>query len=233
MNTPKKIACAALAVALSCGMFACSSQEQPSDKQEGEAQEQPAVETHGMGETTGTDVVSFTLDRAELAIALENSGAATIGYGADGLAQDSYFMPKEYDAEEDSDNPFVAPKGHTLVSMTFTVENLDRTFLNLDEASPESFIAVNYEGQTYTKDADLYDDPNAITVRYGAQNKNGAGWRNYSTGSILMEAGATESFKCMVDIPVETSDLKSPFQVTFNLPTSSGETQAFTYSVNA
>lgn len=233
MKTSTRIAALAISAALSCGLFACSAQDQTVESQDSNAEGQPAVETHAIGETVETDVVSFTLDRAELAIALENSGAATIGYGADGLADDAYFMPKEYNAEEDSDNPFVASKGHTLVSMTFTASNLDRTSLGLDGGTPENFIAVGYDGQIYTKDADLTDDPNAIRARYGAQNENGAGWKDYTLGNILMGAGETNSYKCMVDIPVEIEDFGSDFQVAFNLPTSSGETQAYTFAVNS
>ena len=233
MKASTGIAVLTISVALSCGLFACSAQDQTAESQNSNTQEQPAVETQAVGETVKTDVVSFTLERAELAIALENSGAATIGYGADGMADDAYFMPKEYNAEEDSDNPFVASKGHTLVSMTFSASNLDRTSLELDGGTAEKFIAVNYEGQTYTKDADLSDDPNAIRVRYGVQNENGAGWKDYSSSNILMGAGESNSYKCMVDIPVEIEDFQSAFQVTFNLPTSSGETQAYTYAVNS
>lgn len=197
-----------------------------------------AAETviYNVGDTVETDVARFTLDRAELAIALENSGAATVGYGADGLADDNYFMPKEYNADEDANNPFVAAKGHTLVSLTFTAENLDRDFLYLDDNNPEDFFAVDYNGTVYTGERDI-DKDGTLDVRYGVENINGEGWKDYShmgmpVSGILMEVGETASYKCYIDFPAEIEDLSSPFKVTVNLPNSSEETTPFTFVVN-
>ena len=78
MKTSTRIAALAISAALSCGLFACSAQDQTVESQDSNAEGQPAVETHARGETVETDFVSFTLDRAELSIALDNSGAATI-----------------------------------------------------------------------------------------------------------------------------------------------------------
>lgn len=228
-----RIGAVAASAALACCLLGCSSQP---TEQQGEAADKEEVALYGVGDTVETDIARFTLDRAELAIALENSGAASVGYGADGLADDNYFMPKEYNAEEDADNPYVAAKGNTLVSLTFTAENLDRDFLYLDDSDPEDFFAVEYNGTVYTGDRDL-DKNGALIVRYGVENVNGEGWKDYShmgmpVTSILMEVGQTSSFKCYIDIPVEIEDLSSPFKITVNLPNSDDETTPFTFAVN-
>lgn len=221
----------AASAALACCLLGCSSQPAEQQEQQGDnAAGETEVATYSVGDTVETDIARFTLDRAELAIALENSGAASVGYGADGLADDNYFMPMEYNAEEDASNPFVAPKGHTLVSLTFTAENLDRAFVELDDGNAEKFFAIEYDGQTYTGSGS--DGPNAIEVRYGVANKNGEGWKSYSVSNILMGAGETSSFKCYIDFPAEIEDLSSPFKLTVNLPNSDDETTPFTFVVN-
>lgn len=177
-------------------------------------------QTYSVGETVETDTAVLTLDRAELAIALENSGAATVGYGADGLAKDDYFMPTEYDPADK--NPFVAQKGHTLVSMTFTIENLDRTSLNLGEIN--HFVSFEYDGETYS-----YQDTQG---EYGVENKNDEGWKNYTSNNAFISAGDTCSYKCYLDVPVEIEDFNSPFEVTFHLRNSDEESVSFTYAIN-
>lgn len=229
-----KVGAVAAIAALACCLFGCSSQSV--GQQEGAAAGETEAATYNVGDTVETDIVRFTLDRAELAIALENSGAASVGYGADGLADDNYFMPKEYNAEEDADNPYVAAKGNTLVSLTFTAENLDRDFLNLDDNDPEDFFAVEYDGTAYTGERD-FDKDGALIVRYGVENANGEGWKDYShmgmpVSGILLEVGETASYKCYIDIPVEIEDLSSPFKITVNLPNSDDETTPFTFVVN-
>lgn len=196
-------------------------------KQEEPAQEK--VTTHSIGDTVETDIARFTLDRAELTIALENSGAATVGYGADGHASDDYFMPKEYNAEEDSDNPYVAAKGHTLISLTFTAENLDRDFLELDNGFPETFFAVEYDGTACTENADYDGD---LIVQYGAENSNGNGWNDYGSKNILMAVGETSSYKCYIDVPIDIEDMTGAYKLTINLPNSEGKTTPFTFVIN-
>lgn len=188
--------------------------------------------TYSVGETVETDIVAFTLDRAELAIALGNSMGVGTLQATDGPAGGDFFLPKEYYAADDADNPFVAAKGHTLVSLTFTADNLDRSFVNLDGTNATRFIAVNYDGKTYTDDADLYHKGNEINVEYGAENIDGAGWKSYSSNNILLSTGEKASYKCYVDIPVEISDLDSSFEITFNLPNSTKEAVPYTYSIN-
>lgn len=182
-----------------------------------------------IGESVETDIVKFTLDRAELALALENNGAATVGYGADGLATDDYFMPKEYNPEEDAKNPFVAAKGHALISMTFTTESLDRSYVELCGWGLYELMTVTYNGTSYAGESSA-DESFKSEIR--VMNDDNEGWKGIRTSQIVAKVGEPVSYKVYIDIPVEIEDLSSPFEITVILPTSNGESQPFTYSIN-
>lgn len=218
----------ASAIVLSCCLPGCSEQLAPQGSEEREQQNEAVA--YGVGDSVETDIVRFTLDRAELAIAVENSGAATFGPGSDGLAKDSYFMPKEYDPEDDANNPFVAAKGHTLVSITFSVENLDRASVELDDTLSDPLFSIEYDGVVYPNDESSNKGVDRGT-EYGAENENGEGWKSCSLAGILLSAGQASSYKCYVDIPVEIDDLDSDFKVIVNLPNSAEETESFEYAI--
>lgn len=163
-----------------------------------------------LGEKAATDIVELTLDRADLAVALGNT------------QDETYYLPKEYSAEDDSDNPFVAAKGHTLVAMTYTLANLDRASVDLDGSFNPGFLSIGYNGESYSGE-----------THYGYEKEAGGSWEIYSSMNVLLSAGETASYRCYVDIPVEAADLNDTFTVTFTLPNSQGESEDFTYAVTA
>ena len=167
-----------------------------------------APEGLALGETAATDIVELTLDRADLTIAVENTWG------------DSYYLPKEYDAAEDAQNPFVAAVGHTLVAMTYTATNLDRASVEFDGVFNPTFITIGYNGESYTGETE-----------YGMSREEGGEWEQDSSMNVLLMAGDTETHRCYIDIPVEAASLEDDFQVTFSLPNSAGETEDFTYVV--
>ena len=75
--------------------------------------------TYSLGDTVKTDIISFKLTAGEFTYALVNTNG------------DEFAMPKEYNAEVDNKNPYVAAKGHTLAAFTFYVENLDRSSIDI------------------------------------------------------------------------------------------------------
>lgn len=163
-----------------------------------------------LGETASTDIFELTLDNADLAIALENSW------------DENFFLPKEYNAEEDSENPFVAATGHTLVAMTYTAKNLDGTSIEVDGTFNPTFITVEYNGEQYPLDTE-----------YGCAKENGGEWEDIvGLGNVLLQANQQTTRRCYGDVSVETDSLDSMFKVIFHLPTSSGETEDFVYVVN-
>lgn len=161
-----------------------------------------------LGESIETDILRITLNTAKLTIAVENTNG------------DSYFLPKEYDLQGDQRNPFVAAKGHTLVAITYTAKNLDRTGVNFDGSFNDNFMSIEYDGEFYF----------SKTV-YGYKSANGWDWEQYNSSNVLLLAGETEIFRCYIDIPIETENLSDTFLLTFNLPNSDGSTESFTYVV--
>lgn len=179
--------------------------------------EKPAGDTDKalvLGETGETDVASITLDWAEFAIALENTWG------------DDYYNAKEYDAQEDAKNPYVAAKGHTLVTFIYTISNLDRTSIDLDGYFNDNFITVKYQGESY-----------ADETHYGAMGtKDQFGviqWESYSSANILVGAGETETYKGYIDIDTEATDLTDAFTLVFNVPNAQGETEAIEFAVDS
>lgn len=174
--------------------------------------EEPELESYKLGETVQTDIAALTLDYAEFAIAL----GSTVG--------DNLMVAKEYEAQEDSDNPFVAAMGHTMVGIQYTIENLDRSSLSLDGSFNGTFITIDYQGKNYIEDTE-----------YGAKavwdESGNYDWTTYMSINILVEPGKTESYKCYKNLAVDVDSLEDTFYVTFIMPVSGGKTESFTYEV--
>lgn len=222
----KKTIALLLTVCLSVGLCACGisgeSTTQPTtepsisfttepDPQETEPTvTEPAITKYTLGETVETDIVAFMLDYAEFAIALY-----------DWHDQTNINLPKEYNAEEDKDNLNVASKGHTLVSVEMTIENLDRTSLEIIRSmGKQIFLSVGYKDTLM--DTEIEDGIYA--------SEDGWDWENNYRGITLKPQEKT-SFRLFVDIPVEVDSLQDTFELTFNLPNSKGETEAFIYTI--
>lgn len=94
-----------------------------------------------VGDTVSTDVVEFTLDNAALALALENT------------MDESYGLPKDYDATEDAQNPYVAPTGTTFAAYGYTLKNLDRSSRTVSLQGEN--VNVELDGKNY--DLNSYD----------------------------------------------------------------------------
>ncbi|MCD7717266.1 MAG: hypothetical protein LUI39_12600 [Lachnospiraceae bacterium] len=120
-------------ITCSCVYPVCASEE-AADGENG-------IETsdyYRLGDSISTDIMDFTLDSAQFAIALENT------YG------DDYLLPKEYDASDDAKNPFVASIGHTLVYFSMIITNNNRTSLNINDTFSDwtsSFVSVIYDDE--------------------------------------------------------------------------------------
>lgn len=192
-----------------------TSQPEATDAEE---PEEPAV-TYKLGDTVSTDLVELTPSSVQFAIALENS----VPFGNDiTAADDHYLQPKEYNAEEDAKNAFVASKGNVLVSIEFTVNNLDRTSQYLGDNG--DLVTVTYGGKSYTE---------ADSVEHGWYEVE-EDHRSVSGTTIaymlLMNEGP-EAYRGYYEMPFEPSSLDDTFEITFNLPSVSGETVPFTFAV--
>lgn len=200
-------------------------QEPAVDSQEGvEEEPQEEVTKYAVGDTVETDLVRLTLNNAAFTIALNNELTIGTGFNID----NDYFCPKEYDVEEDSKNPYVAPKGSVLVFFELLAENLDRDYLALDEGPWSEFIAVTYDGNTYTE-GDFEEKEYGWSVEdiEGAQD-----WDSQPVSSLYLSVGVKELNRGYVEAPFEPSSLTDPFEIAFNLPRSDGEIDSFTFAIN-
>ena len=173
-----------LGVASALGIAGCGSDSnnQGFDTQGAteELQEREEVTKYVVGDTVETDLVRLTLNDACFAIALGNSfpvGCDFMGntaYGS-GYSELEYFAPKEYSAEDDSDNPFVAPKGNILVYTEMTLECLDRDSLEVDDSLNDEFAVLNYEEEDYK--VDIFETL-ATNKEYGIRADAEGNWEN-------------------------------------------------------
>lgn len=161
-----------------------------------------------LGTTQSTDILEFTLDRADFCIALDNSSRSMETNST------NYFLPKEYVAAEDSDNPYVAATGHTLVSFTYTIHNLDRTFKDLRPS-----ITIGYGGETYK-----------LSPKYGWSRTLGEDATYSEAGNMILDPDETLTRRGYVDIPV-TAEFTDELDFTISLPNSAGEGVEMTYHV--
>ena len=219
-----------LGVASILGLAACGNTTANQDSTAQETEEE--VTKYAVGDTVETDLVKFTLSNACFAIALGNSFPigcdfnGNTAYGS-GYSELEYFAPKEYIAEDDSDNPYVAPKGNILVYVEMTIENLDRTSLEIDEGLDEEFATLHYNGEDYQ--IDIFEDKNK---QYGIKADTEGNWEQLGVSNLLLSASSTAIYRAYYCYPVEPESLDEPFEITFQLPKSDDTTEFFTFAVN-
>lgn len=166
-----------------------------------------------IGDTVSSDILEFTLDKAALSIALNN------------VMDENYGSPKEYNAQEDKDNPFVCAKGNTYATFTYTINNIDRTSYNgvlpLVEAEYKDVISdKQVDFAEYVNEKDEWKSTGNDTIR-----------PVYSWHFVL-EPGVAETYRSYIEIPVEADSLTDDFILTVKLPSSDGSTSDFSYLIS-
>jgi hypothetical protein len=163
-----------------------------------------AIETFAPGTTVSTDIVDFTLDHAELATACSNS------------VDENYLLPKVYDEAADADNPFVAPVGKSLVALTFTITNHDRTTLKIaDSTGWQLNWNVLYNGEEWHLKGQGENDYNII-FRYAAIKEGDASWKRADTQNKHLSIGDTLTVRTYGVIDIEPEILTDPFIISVN-----------------
>lgn len=161
-----------------------------------------------LGDVAETDVTKLTLFNAQLCIALDNT-----------TSSNEMFKPKEYDSTKDTKNPYVARKGHTLVSFTIKLENLDRGSLDLAGGFNSKFNQVKYNGNNYNAEAQIK-----------ARSKDNIKWETYNSTNILLLAGEVYYYRGYIDIETD-ANLSDDFDIIFYLPNSKGKTEEFNFHI--
>lgn len=164
-------------------------------------------QTYSLGDTVETDIAIFKLTAGEYTYALSNH-----------ISSNDFALPKEYDATEDSNNPYVAAKGHTLAAFTFYIENLDRTYIDIGEY----FASVTYEENNYS-----------ASVKFLATSTDRLNWTRNTSNSIniLVHNGTGKYIRAYIDLPIDVKNLDDSLELTIYLPNSEGKTEEFTYIV--
>ncbi|MCD7885975.1 MAG: hypothetical protein LUI87_20140 [Lachnospiraceae bacterium] len=173
-----------------------------------------------------TDIVRLTVDSADFAIALNAESEYTLLENTSTAYIDEYYgTPAEY---VDGDSyKYVASKGHTLVALTLTTENLDRA----DIQSAIKGISVIYNDETYT--GALYNlchsDDGGKT--WTASTSNGVP-KAFEINYYYLDQGETKTERVYFDIAVEVESLTDSFILKIPVVNSSGEYEEFYYSIN-
>lgn len=203
-----------LALLMALSLCACGGNENaPAPVVEDTAAPVEDVVGQPLGTTQSTDILEFTLNRADFCIALDNHSRSMETNST------TYFLPKEYVAAEDSDNPYVAATGHTLVSFTYTIHNLDRA---LQDLTPT--ITIGHAGITYVF-ASPFDSP-----KYGWSRTLGEDATYSESMNMLLDPDETLTRRGYVDIPV-AAELTDELDFTIALPSSAGKEVEMTYHV--
>lgn len=133
---------------LTMSLVACgkeeTTKEQTTEEQNTESLEPEFVKTVELGETITTDIFEITLKDAALAEALDNTEGRVNGKGNG----NQLGLPKTWDANEDAGNPWVAPRGCSLVYMDLVIKNNDRTSYDLPVR--ELIKGVKYKDKYYS-----------------------------------------------------------------------------------
>lgn len=173
-----------------------------------------------VGETASTDIVDFTLKDAQFAVYLSPVGTNFV------------------EPIEDGDTIFTASVGHSFVSMTFTLKNNDRGGnLRFDGTFEDWAIdgwSVKYNGEEYNiKDLDLNDanGNSHHSLSNSAIIHNNGTVEKYGLSTYILDAGAEVTIRTFGMLDVEPENLTDGFELTIQLPNSSGEFESFTYAV--
>lgn len=176
--------------------------------------------TYKLGDTVSTDIFEFTLHNAQFTVALNN------------VTNNSYFTPKEYNAKDDSNNPYVAPVGHTYAALSYTVTNLDRAS---GEFHTGSFATVKYDGKKYSALKEgayyLYEDKLVADVNGNVGTEEGAAWYRNPGSNFLLMAGEKQTRRAYIDLSISVQDLTEDVTLTVQIPNSAGKKVKFTYVV--
>ncbi|MBR6619741.1 MAG: hypothetical protein IKK85_05300 [Clostridia bacterium] len=175
-----------------------------------------------LGDTVSTDIFEFKLNAAEFTIALNS------------IYDENYFTPKEYNPNEDNDNPFVAPVGHTYAAFSYTVTNLNRADSEFHDGS---FASVEYDNKKYRAMDEgayyQYEQEQYIDIDGSLKTKKAGAWYSDPGNNLLLLTGEKETRRAYIDIETEIKDLTADVKITFNIPNSEGKTEKFTYLVTA
>ncbi len=178
-----------------------------------------------LGDTVSTNIFDFTLISAEPAIALDNNNDT-----------DRIFMPKEYEASHDANNPFVAPKGSTIIALTFEITNTDRSGISIGCSIPGSETLefdwkVQYNNELYYIKNSASQKSTSFELKPGNVLYNNSVREKTVTGKLL-QPGETLQVRTFGYFDTDMEDLNDDLKVIIPLLNSKGESEIFVYDIS-
>ncbi len=192
-----------------------------------------------LGETVSTDIASFTLDDAQLAMSV--GSLWTTSTTGEIINPNEAFLPL---AEKTKDTPglLIAAKGRSMVSMTFTLKNNDRGSIELANDELIKFSII-YNGNSYSVNG--YNgngdkDGSAMHFRYclySEQNYTGNSYsimypRDWSERKIPFAEGAFRTIRTFGIVGFEPNDYNDEFYYVVQLKNSKDIFEGFLFKVN-
>lgn len=219
----KKLIAILMAAVMCLSFAACDNNQTNNDnKQTDNEANTPNTQYYKLGDTVSTDLFEFTLNAAEFTIALNN------------VNDDDRYTPKEYDPQDDADNPYVAPVGHTYAAFSYTVSNLNRASCEFHNGS---FATVKYDGKNYNSLEEgayfLYADMQIMDANGKLRTEKAGEWYNNPGRNFLLMVGEKTTRRACIDIAADIKDLTADVEITFAIPNSDGKKTEFTYLVSA
>ena len=180
--------------------------------------EPECVKTVEIGESITTDIFEITLRDAELAEALDDTEGLINGKGNG----NQLGLPKTWNANEDAGNPWVAPRGCSLVYLNLVIKNNDRTSYDLPVR--ELIKGVKYKDKYYsTEDFVLSTGSANINVLLDLAYFGGNGWeKSYQvTPYTAYSAGFTYKHRYALGID-EVDSLDDTVEIYIGVPDTEG-----------
>ena len=178
-----------------------------------------------LGTTVSTDIVDFSMDNCEFTFAVSGTGT-------------NYMEP----VDATSNTIYVSSTGTCYVSMTFTILNKNRGgSLNVGVSHSGGWPLewkVSYGGKKYpvrgfdvsnnNGQADLLLQPAAILDK-----PSGTVLDTNSSRNMLLYSNEKVTLRMIGVLQMEPKSLSDSFEITVNIPTSSGKYEMFKYTVPA
>lgn len=208
----------ALILMSTLGLTACGTNSAEKDSTT-ETESVVETETVALGETVSTDLADFTLD------------AATFTYYASANSA-SYAEP----IDESDGGIFTASMGHVLVPMTFTINNKDRTNLDIggDFGAWKLNFTIIYDGTEYPVKGyalNSNDGSGGLRLSFGAVSYDGGKtFKMHDTGNELQNPGI-ETYRVVGVAALDPEALDDSFELKVQVLNSAGEYEYFTYEI--
>lgn len=169
------------------------------------------------GDNATTELLSFTLDKAELTLACRYFTSQEFT----SKNFENYLTPIEYDQV----TPLVAKEDQTLIAFTFTVKNLVAE--NQNYRGGDWYVI--YQGEDYPL---TQQSQKNITLSQSAVRKGDGNWEYNGPENAFLEPGISYTFRVYGILPLAKETLTEALELHIPLPTTGEEPLEAVYTIN-